>query len=82
MPKVLKDMMSPIVHFPPKYHPIHDYFGINDFVLLSPNLPCEKEDIDNETRSKIALSTVTVAIHNTKCQVPFFIQVGCKRKER
>ena len=68
-------MLSPIVHFPPKYHPVHDYFGINDFVVLSPNVPYEKEDIDNETRAKIALSTVTVAVHNTNCQIPFFVQV-------
>ena len=68
-------MLSTVVHFPPKYHPIHDYFGLNDFVVLSPNAPYEKEDIDNETRAKIALSTVTVAVHNTNCQVPFFVQV-------
>ena len=70
-------MQSPVIDFPPKHHPIHDYYGVNQFVLFSPNVPNEKEDIDNETRAKIALSTVTVAIHNTNCQVPFFVQVSC-----
>ena len=78
-PEVFHDMLSPVIHFPPKHHPIHDYYGINHFVVFSPNTPNEKEDIDNETRAKIALSTVTVAVHNTHCQVPFFVQViiGC-----
>ena len=74
-PEVFRDLLSPVIDFPPKHHPIHDYYGINHFVLLSPNAPNEKEDIDNETRAKIALSTVTVAVHNTHCQVPFFVQV-------
>ena len=79
-PPIFNEMLSPNVDFPPKYHPIHDYFGINDFVILSPNIPHEKEDIDNETRAKIALSTVTVAVHNTNCQVPFFVQVMDRSK--
>ena len=79
-PQIFNEMLSPTVDFPPKYHPIHDYFGINEFVVLSPNIPNEKEDIDNETRAKIALSTVTVAVHNTNCQVPFFVQVMDRHK--
>ena len=75
VPEVFNDMLSPAIDFPPKHHPIHDYFGLNHFVLLSPNVPDEKEDIDNETRAKMALSTVTVAVHNTNCQIPFFVQV-------
>ena len=75
MPEVFNDMLSPAIDFPPNHHPIHDYFGLNHFVLLSPNVPDEKEDIDNETRAKMALSTVTVAVHNTNCQIPFFVQV-------
>ena len=54
-PQIFNEMLSPTVDFPPKYHPIHDYFGINEFVVLSPNIPNEKEDIDNETRAKIAV---------------------------
>ena len=34
-----------------------------------------REDVDNPTRAKMALSTVTVAVNNTGCAVPVFVQV-------
>ena len=61
--------------FPSGSHPVHYFYGVTDFVTLSPKIPEEKEDIDNETRAKLVLSTVSVAVQNTACQVPFFVQV-------
>ena len=46
--------------------PIHYYYGLNHFIILGP-AKREREDIDNETRSKMALSTVAVALNNTRC---------------
>jgi hypothetical protein len=33
-----------------------------------------KEEVDNPTRAKMALGTVAVAVNNTNCAVPFFVQ--------
>ena len=38
-----------------------------------------REDVDNPTRAKMALSTVTVAVNNTGCAVPVFVQVMERR---
>ena len=46
--------------------PINYYYGLNHFIILGP-AKREREDIDNETRSKMALSTVAVALNNTRC---------------
>ena len=57
-----------------KCHPLHAYYGLNHFIVLSPSKR-EKEEIDNETRAKMALSTLAVALSNTNCAVPCFVQV-------
>ena len=54
--------------------PIHYYYGLNHYIVLGPGQR-EKEDIHNVTRSKMALSTVSVALNNTQCPVPCFVQV-------
>ena len=41
----------------------------------------EREEIDNETRCKIALSTIAVALNNTNCSVPCFVQVMDRYKD-
>ena len=67
--------------FPPSQaHPIHYYYGLNHFMVLTSS-PREKESIDNETRSKTALSTISVALNNTKCAIPCFVQVMDKYKD-
>jgi len=61
-------------------HPIHYNYGLHNFIVLSPSHQ-EREEIDNETRSKIALSTVAVALSNTNCSVPCFVQVMDRYKD-
>ena len=41
----------------------------------------EREEIDNETRCKIALSTIAVTLNNTNCSVPCFVQVMDRYKD-
>ena len=45
--------MQPGQDFPAKSHPIHFFFGLNEFVTLTPNAPKEKEDLGSETRAKV-----------------------------
>ena len=54
--------------------PIHYYYGLNHYIVLAPGKN-EREDIDNESRSKMALSSIAVALNNTRCSIPCFVQV-------
>ena len=57
--------------------PIHYYYGLNHYIVLAPGKN-EREDIDNESRSKMALSSIAVALNNTRCSIPCFVQVMVK----
>lgn len=61
-------------------HPIQYYYNLNHFLILSPS-PKEREKIDNESRSKLALSTLAVALNNTKSPIPAFVQVMDRSKQ-
>ncbi len=72
IPACLEDMMRPDHDFPPQAHPVHYFYGLYDFVVVG---PAGKEDVDNPTRARMALGTVTVSVSETGCRVPFFVQV-------
>ena len=57
IPDAIQDMMQTGQEFPSRSqsHPLHYFFGLNEFVTFSPNAPREKEDIDNDTRAKVIL---------------------------
>ncbi len=59
-PDPIHDMMQTGQEFPTRSHPIHYFFGLNEFVTFSPNAPKEKEDIDNETRAKVHFHLTTL----------------------
>ncbi len=59
-PDPIHDMMQTGQEFPTRSHPIHYFFGLNEFVTFSPNAPKEKEDIDNETRAKVNFHLTTL----------------------
>jgi hypothetical protein len=52
-PAIVHDLMQPGQEFPTCIHPIHFFFGLNEFVTLTPNAPKEKEDIGSDTRAKV-----------------------------
>ena len=81
-PDFVQDLMGAVSkEFPWRQcHPLHYYYGLNHFIVLSPSQN-EKEDIDNETRSKMALSTLAVALSNTNCPVPCFVQTMDRFKD-
>lgn len=49
--------------------PIAVWFGLRDFIVLSYN------DIVSESRIKLLLSSISIAINNVGCEVPIFIQI-------
>lgn len=51
-PDALRDMFNSANDFESRGHPLHYFYGLNQFVTFGPS-DKEKEDIDNETRSKV-----------------------------
>ncbi|KAL7300905.1 hypothetical protein TKK_0006457 [Trichogramma kaykai] len=47
------------------------YYGIREFLVL---VPSKKSSILDETRIKILLSSLTIAVSNARCELPAFVQ--------
>lgn len=52
-------------------HPIARWYGLRDFVIVSP----AKKSITNESQIRILLSSIHIAVSESNCEVPVFIQV-------
>ncbi|OXU23595.1 hypothetical protein TSAR_006793 [Trichomalopsis sarcophagae] len=48
------------------------YYGLREFILL---VPAKRSSITDETRIKILLSSLTIAVSNAHCEIPAFVQV-------
>ncbi|KAJ8320495.1 hypothetical protein KUTeg_002082 [Tegillarca granosa] len=70
IPTVLQDMMNTENDFPPKAHCLCRWYGLQEFVCIVPSTA-----IDSDSRSKILLSSASIALSNACCQVPIFIQI-------
>ncbi|XP_035220404.1 rab3 GTPase-activating protein catalytic subunit-like [Stegodyphus dumicola] len=79
LPYCLADMMSKENDFPPKAHCLVRWYGLREFVVIHPAKA--NDAIMTEDRTKMLLSSVYVAINNTSCQVPVFIQLQQMRQK-
>uniref|UniRef100_A0A1B0CJN2 Putative rab3 gtpase-activating protein catalytic subunit isoform x1 n=1 Tax=Lutzomyia longipalpis TaxID=7200 RepID=A0A1B0CJN2_LUTLO len=52
-------------------HPIARWYGLRDFVVVSPT----GQSIKNESQIRILLSSVHIAVAESNCEVPVFVQV-------
>ncbi|KAJ6646376.1 Rab3 GTPase-activating protein catalytic subunit [Pseudolycoriella hygida] len=57
-------------------HPIARWYGLRDFVVVYPT----KKSITNESQIRILLSSVHIAVAESNCEVPVFVQVMEKRQ--
>ncbi|KAL1434293.1 hypothetical protein MTO96_011921 [Rhipicephalus appendiculatus] len=72
-PFALEDMMTLGNDFPPRAHYLVRWFGLRDFLVIAPS--SEEEAISSEDRTKLLVSSVSVALNNSKCPLPAFVQV-------
>ncbi|CAL1276603.1 unnamed protein product [Larinioides sclopetarius] len=79
LPYCLNDMMSRENDFPPKAHCLVRWYGIREFVVIHPAKA--NDAIMTEDRTKMLLSSITIAINSTNCQVPVFIQLQQMRQK-
>ncbi|XP_014676011.1 PREDICTED: rab3 GTPase-activating protein catalytic subunit-like, partial [Priapulus caudatus] len=73
LPTAMQDLISMDNDFPPRAHCLSRWFGIREFLVINP------EDIADavigESKCNILLSSICIALNNTNCQVPMFVQV-------
>ncbi|XP_013395929.1 rab3 GTPase-activating protein catalytic subunit-like [Lingula anatina] len=72
IPQPLQDILSMENDFPSRAHCLSRWYGIRDFVVISPG--ATSEAVTSETRINILMSSIAIAVNNTGCQVPVFIQ--------
>ncbi|XP_037047292.1 rab3 GTPase-activating protein catalytic subunit isoform X2 [Bradysia coprophila] len=60
-----------------KIHPIARWYGLRDFVVVYPT----KSAITNESQIRVLLSSIHIAVAESNCEVPVFVQVMEKRRK-
>ncbi|KAM8858128.1 rab3 GTPase-activating protein catalytic subunit [Synchiropus picturatus] len=75
-PLAMQDLLCTNNDFPPRAHCLVRWFGIRRFVVISPGTSCEA--IVSESKCNLLLSSVSVALANSGCQVPIFVQIQQK----
>nr|XP_022322201.1 rab3 GTPase-activating protein catalytic subunit-like isoform X2 [Crassostrea virginica] len=79
LPTVMADMMSLDNDFPSKSHCLSRWFGLQEFLVITPSQGSNA--IEAESKIKILLSSVSIALHNTGSPVPMFIQIHQFRRQ-
>ncbi|CAH0392775.1 unnamed protein product [Bemisia tabaci] len=79
--QALEDMMSPENDFLPvvyeenvmRPHPLVRWYGLRDFITI---VPPSNQPVCNEGRIKMLLSSFCIALNNSECKIPLFIQAN------
>uniref|UniRef100_A0A4W4HI24 Rab3 GTPase-activating protein catalytic subunit n=1 Tax=Electrophorus electricus TaxID=8005 RepID=A0A4W4HI24_ELEEL len=75
-PLAMQDLLCMNNDFPPRAHCLVRWYGVREFVVISPGANCEA--IISESKCNLLLSSVSIALANTGCQVPVFVQIQQK----
>uniref|UniRef100_A0A8C4QM23 Rab3 GTPase-activating protein catalytic subunit n=1 Tax=Eptatretus burgeri TaxID=7764 RepID=A0A8C4QM23_EPTBU len=76
LPEAMLDLMSMDNDFTPRAHCLVRWFGLRSFVVIVPAAPAEA--VITESKCNLLLSSISIALGNTGCQVPVFVQVQQK----
>uniref|UniRef100_A0A8C5H0S8 Rab3 GTPase-activating protein catalytic subunit n=1 Tax=Gouania willdenowi TaxID=441366 RepID=A0A8C5H0S8_GOUWI len=76
LPLVMQDLLCMNNDFPPRAHCLVRWYGIREFVVISPGTKCEA--IISESKCSILLSSISISLANSGCQVPIFVQIQQK----
>ncbi|CAM1322145.1 RAB3GAP1 (predicted) [Pycnogonum litorale] len=72
LPSALIEMASTENDFPSDSHCLTRWYGLTEFMILRASFI---EGISTETRAKLLLSSAAIALNNTNCHIPLFVQV-------
>ncbi|KAF6214713.1 hypothetical protein GE061_009456 [Apolygus lucorum] len=80
LPEALEEVMSSDNDFPAlellkngdetRPHVLARWYGLRDFIVLTP----VKEAITQESKLKVLLSSLCIAVNNTSCELPIFVR--------
>ncbi|KAJ8247119.1 hypothetical protein GJAV_G00258960 [Gymnothorax javanicus] len=76
VPRAMQDLLCVNNDFPPRAHCLVRWYGAREFVVISPGANCEA--IISESKCNLLLSSVSISLANTGCQVPMFVQIQQK----
>ncbi|XP_068439010.1 rab3 GTPase-activating protein catalytic subunit isoform X3 [Clinocottus analis] len=75
-PLAMQDLLCMNNDFPPRAHCLVRWYGIREFVVISPGANCEA--IISESKCNLLLSSISISLANSGSQVPMFVQIQQK----
>uniref|UniRef100_A0A8C9Y7Y3 Rab3 GTPase-activating protein catalytic subunit n=1 Tax=Sander lucioperca TaxID=283035 RepID=A0A8C9Y7Y3_SANLU len=75
-PLAMQDLLCMNNDFPPRAHCLVRWYGIREFVVINPGTNCEA--IISESKCNLLLSSISISLANSGCQVPMFVQIQQK----
>ncbi|XP_077584476.1 rab3 GTPase-activating protein catalytic subunit [Stigmatopora nigra] len=75
-PIAMQDLLCTYNDFPPRAHCLVRWYGIREFIIISPG--ANVEAIVSESKCNLLLSSISVSLVNSGCQVPMFVQIQQK----
>ncbi|XP_047465417.1 rab3 GTPase-activating protein catalytic subunit isoform X2 [Mugil cephalus] len=76
LPMAMQDLLCMNNDFPPRAHCLVRWYGLREFVVISPGANCEA--IISESKCNLLLSSISISLANSGCQVPIFVQIQQK----
>nr|XP_019938363.1 PREDICTED: rab3 GTPase-activating protein catalytic subunit [Paralichthys olivaceus] len=75
-PLAMEDLLCMNNDFPPRAHCLVRWYGIREFVVITPGTNCEA--IVSESKCNLLFSSISISLANSGCQVPIFVQIQQK----
>ncbi|XP_006011569.1 rab3 GTPase-activating protein catalytic subunit isoform X2 [Latimeria chalumnae] len=72
----MQDMLCMNNDFPPRAHCLVRWYGLRELVVIAP--AANSDAVISESKCNLLLSSISIALGNTGCQVPLFVQVQQK----
>ncbi|KAF4026507.1 hypothetical protein G4228_018634 [Cervus hanglu yarkandensis] len=76
IPQSMQDLLCMNNDFPPRAHCLVRWYGLREFVVIAP--AANSDAVLSESKCNLLLSSVSIALGNTGCQVPLFVQIHHK----
>uniref|UniRef100_A0A4W3HK87 Rab3 GTPase-activating protein catalytic subunit n=1 Tax=Callorhinchus milii TaxID=7868 RepID=A0A4W3HK87_CALMI len=78
LPEAMQDLLCVDNDFPPRAHCLVRWYSLREFVIIAPG--ANSDAVISESKCNILLSSISIALGNTGCQVPLFVQIQQKAR--
>uniref|UniRef100_A0A7M4E8L7 Rab3 GTPase-activating protein catalytic subunit n=1 Tax=Crocodylus porosus TaxID=8502 RepID=A0A7M4E8L7_CROPO len=76
LPLPMQDLLCMNNDFPPRAHCLVRWYGLREFVVIAP--AANSDAVLSESKCNLLLSSISIGLGNTGCQVPLFVQIHHK----